>query len=75
MTGCAFFFPGSFYLMVMVIWDQEWAETAAFGAVVFKVNNGVLPKRTVSSDRHTHFLISDGNPAGAACCSPQQHLQ
>jgi len=64
-AGCVFFFPGSFYLMVMVIWDQEWAETVAFGAVVLKVNNSVLPKRRVSSDRHTRFLTQLGLPAAA----------
>lgn len=53
----------------MLVLYQEWAEAVAFSTVVFNVNNGVLPQRTVCSDRHKNVLISDRNPAGAVFCS------
>ena len=59
----------------MLVLYQEWAEAVAFATVVFNVNNGVSPKRTVCSDRQKNFLISDRNPGGAVFCSLQQHLQ
>lgn len=59
----------------MLVLYQEWAEAVAFSAAVFNVNDGVLPKRTVCSDTHKHFLISDRNPAGTVFSSLPQHLQ
>ncbi len=59
----------------MLVLYQEWAEAVAFSTVVFDVNNGVLPKRRVCSDRHRNVLISERKPAGAVFCSLQQHLQ
>ena len=47
----------SHLFLIMFILCQEWAEAVAFSAVVFNVNKGVLPKRTVCSDSTTfaHF--------------------
>lgn len=42
----------------MLVLYQEWVEAVAFSAAVFNVNNGVLPKRTVRSDRNPSVFSS-----------------